>query len=133
MSQKLTSSFSDGERVSAKSKPYTSQSNGDGSFEHPPLELDQDAFRLLKVSPGSSLEPINCDLYSASIPEKDGRYIALSYTWGLSETGHHLSINGHRFPVRDNLYSFLKHFRATLREPTVLWIDAICIWECYPY
>ncbi|KAK4137845.1 hypothetical protein BT67DRAFT_439071 [Trichocladium antarcticum] len=54
-----------------------------GSFVHPPLPVGVDAIRILTVQPGDFYDPIDCTLAPAVFSTKP-RYVALSYTWGLS-------------------------------------------------
>ncbi|KAL2126543.1 hypothetical protein VTI74DRAFT_710 [Chaetomium olivicolor] len=52
-------------------------------FVYPPLPAGTDAIRILSVQPGDFYDPIICTLTPATFDSKP-RYIALSYTWGLS-------------------------------------------------
>jgi hypothetical protein len=69
-------------------------------------------------------------------------YTALSYTWGPPDEGKYILLNGKPFNVRENLWRFLKEAsnrganaslkdvereRPRSRQPTLFWIDAICI------
>ncbi|KAH8746730.1 heterokaryon incompatibility, partial [Hyaloscypha sp. PMI_1271] len=56
------------------------------------------------------------------------KYIALSYTWGDHTPTAPILLDGQRFFVTKNLYSFLQHFRQPPGYGSfVYWIDAICI------
>jgi hypothetical protein len=100
-------------------------------FEYEPLDRDTDSFRLLKLLPAldafSGL--IECLLYHSNITKEDGRYRALSYTWGPSQPKHRILLDGALFHVTGNLFQFLEMYKdVSSGIPTMsLWIDAICI------
>ena len=83
-------------------------------------------FRLLAVQPGETSK-VGCrlsefELHSAARP----RYKALSYTWGTESPSKCIHVDGQAFPVRRNLWTFLRRFQLQ-RQPVLIWIDAICI------
>ncbi|KAF9462819.1 heterokaryon incompatibility protein-domain-containing protein [Collybia nuda] len=91
--------------------------------------LPLNSFRLLTVLPESPQDPglLVCRLsthYIASAPS----YTALSYTWGSNRNPVSIQIEGHSFPIGQNLHQALTHIRLNAAgDPVVLWVDAICI------
>jgi Heterokaryon incompatibility protein (HET) len=77
------------------------------AFEYGPL-IGSNALRLLKVSPADADGALNLTLCHAILSEESDRYVALSYTWGSPDPIRHTALNGKRFPVRENLYEFLR-------------------------
>lgn len=89
--------------------------------------------RVLDLLPGSPeseicvrINPVNLNL------ENPPKYEALSYTWGIPASNHHVFVDTEQdrqiFPVTENLYTALKYLRhpILLRE---IWADAICIYQ----
>ncbi|KAH7074065.1 heterokaryon incompatibility protein-domain-containing protein [Paraphoma chrysanthemicola] len=95
-------------------------------FTHMPLDDSEQQFRLLKLHPGSSNSPIDCDLEAYRI-ENAPVYIGISYMWGPVTPSHTIRLNGMICTVRDNLFNFLLHFRNDTANTKYLWIDYICI------
>ncbi|KAI0455401.1 heterokaryon incompatibility protein-domain-containing protein [Xylaria acuta] len=110
------------------------------SFPYPPLTTEVDAIRVLKLEPGDFADPLVGTLTQAAFSEKP-KYVALSYTWGVSypdnsklsfsyrnPTADSLSLKVNNEPLRvgRNLYLALLHLRS-LTHPITLWVDAICI------
>ncbi|CAN9174750.1 unnamed protein product [Alternaria sp. RS040] len=106
-------------------------------FVHEPVNRLSQEIRLICIIPEAD-GPIKCklkrvNLHSNQTPE----YRALSYTWGASDPVQKIAVNNQSFLVRQNLYDFLKAFRARLyrfkdcgdykSEMQWLWIDQICI------
>jgi len=58
-----------------------------------------------------------------------GDYAAISYAWGEDTYRRSITLNGHRFHVIDNLYTFLETHRAAgqFGRTVKVWVDAICI------
>ena len=95
------------------------------------LPVDGDTIRLFILYPSSDAEAeIEFSLRRANLAASEGKYEALSYTWGeLHSTGRiFLGRNGSRLPVdiRQSLYNCLLRLRRVEKVRT-LWIDAICI------
>ena len=103
-----------------------SRTNGDSHLPYPPLDSNPDSFRLLKLLPGQSSGAVQCELFVASIQEQKNRYTALSYTWGTAKSSINIVVNGRRFSVRKNLYTFFESC-VTRKDFPTLWIDAVCI------
>ncbi|KAI2621815.1 HET-domain-containing protein [Hypoxylon sp. NC1633] len=63
--------------------------------------------------------------------ESNPRYTALSYTWGVDEAVQCVTLNGHKVPIKKNLYAFLRRHYNFLPlshvDEAYLWVDAICI------
>ena len=101
-----------------------------GVYHH----LEPNFMRLLILQPGSTEDPVVCDLEPKQILDaipsdtgpSNGVFEALSYTWGNPTPTHVITCNGSAFPVGTNLFLALVHLRLEDR-PRVLWIDAICI------
>lgn len=61
-------------------------------------------------------------------------FYALSYCWGEEPADQVAQIDGQSFAVSPNLKAGLSSAEIYLKEQvSYLWVDAICIWECYPY
>ncbi|KAF2167615.1 hypothetical protein M409DRAFT_54199 [Zasmidium cellare ATCC 36951] len=84
--------------------------------------------RLLTIQPGEQGDAIRCETAEHPL-RKDLEYSALSYKWGSPPESHSIFLNGHRFPVRKNLWRFLHQARSRACSTLAgsLWIDAICI------
>jgi hypothetical protein len=99
-----------------------------------PINFRNAEIRLLNLLPGSLSSPVECSLWKTTLDRSIflfdkpvPQYTALSYEWGDSrQPRQQIKLNGHRFWVRDNLYSALKHLRSET-DPQTFWIDAICI------
>jgi len=96
---------------------------GDPPHIYRPLRPDD--IRLLILNPGTDDEPIECYLEQWSL-SKVKPFLALSYVWGSPEDPATIHLNGHPVSVTRNLGAFLSAYRGE-HEPTVLWIDALCI------
>ncbi|KAI9694237.1 MAG: hypothetical protein M1820_009095 [Bogoriella megaspora] len=108
-----------------------------GDFEHEPLDTSIQQIRVISVVPKAD-GPLECklknlDLSANPCPE----YRALSYTWGPPSPLQRILLNDRWFTIRQNLYDFLRTFRARLvkfsghdqfdEEVQWIWIDQICI------
>ncbi|KAL8692060.1 MAG: hypothetical protein Q9218_002846 [Villophora microphyllina] len=93
-------------------------------FEHPPLDPSQESIRLVRILPGSSPEPVRCEL--VHVPHSEADYVALSYQWGDLMDLQCIELNGCLFNVTKNLHHFLVSAREKVTTKSV-WIDAICI------
>ena len=89
------------------------------------IDHGQPEVRLLRVRPGSVIDPLECDLYCVSLHAQP-RFKALSYVWGGVEFKRTIVFNGHKVYITPNLYAALEHLRD-LFNTTVLWVDAVCI------
>ncbi|KAK4078247.1 uncharacterized protein Triagg1_3263 [Trichoderma aggressivum f. europaeum] len=88
--------------------------------------LNDRYIRLLKLLPGSDLDPMRVQLRSASL-EDPGPYTALSYVWGDAKVGRRTIYSGDtELSVTANLFHALHRFRD-VSETQTWWIDAICI------
>ncbi|OBS29629.1 hypothetical protein FPOA_03568 [Fusarium poae] len=93
-------------------------------FSYSPL-VDQDfPIRVLQVESDDISESISCTLVNYKDANEKG-WTCLSYTWGTEPPTEEIVINGSSFPVRNNVYNFLKEARRQCL--TNLWIDSICI------
>jgi Heterokaryon incompatibility protein (HET) len=95
-------------------------------FSYEPVDASQATFRLCRLLPGSSEEPVVCELENTPIAPMRGEYSALSYTWGKPADQDCIVLNGNRFYVQPNLFAALTALRKQ-DKVRVLWIDAICI------
>jgi hypothetical protein len=101
-------------------------------FTYDPL-IRSRGIRLLKIKPGFEYEPIECELFEASLDDNPA-YEALSYTWradrklddSSKEKERLILCNGKVLGVQENLYDALIEFRCCKR-PFPFWIDRICI------
>ena len=108
-------------------------------FKHDPLEHPWQ-IRVLEMLPGEGSNPIHCKVrlipggdardidpnYDEAEDKKKIPYHALSYTWGKAIESHIIWLEDKPFPIRANLYEFLKQCRPK-EDSFFLWIDAICI------
>ena len=106
----------------------------EGSAKRDPKRVREDSvfsrwIRLYTAAESKSLNnPIQCAFYTAKIkPCLEEQYIAVSYAWGQPTLSQSISIDGQPFRVHANLYTFLRCYQSQIREPVLLWIDAICI------
>jgi hypothetical protein len=98
-------------------------------FIYTPLNLLQDSIRLIRIADDLSPDGyIQCELRQATIKDT---YICLSYVWGGEFDGTCILLNGQRFWVRANLWSFLDNTRFK-QHISLIWIDAICIDQANP-
>jgi hypothetical protein len=106
-------------------------------FVHEPVNRFLQEIRFLCVIPEAD-GPIKCKLKHVNLQSNQTpEYRALSYTWGAPDPVQNITVNNQSFLVRQNLYDFLKAFRARLyrfrdcgdyeKEVQWLWIDQICI------
>ena len=128
----------------------------DGPYVFEPLNASKSEIRLLALhSATDETGTIFCELRSVELDSEQAsitarsidrfkslpaatkvlepsgpRYNALSYHWGSPEKVGHVVLNGHRFPVTENLEAALRQLRqidANVAPQTRWWIDAICI------
>lgn len=101
-----------------------------GTFPYQPLHADE--IRLVRILLGDG---IAAELEHATMAQAPP-YIALSYTWGRApyrkgrspSAVYTITLNGHQFPVQENLHDALSHLGYRAREENcLLWVDAICI------
>lgn len=110
-------------------------SPNDQAFQYSPLETD-DTIRVVIVLPGDEGEETEYMIQHIT-PEKPVPYIALSYVWGDPTNKESICLDGHLFPVTQNLNAFLQtipcgyeHYETLMGsddELLAFWIDAICI------
>ena len=100
----------------------------DTFYKHARLRDTSKQIRLLKI------------VSNASDAQKDGlhfkldifdfesapAYRTLSYTWGDDTKQHHIRVDNKLFPVRNNLFNFLRIYHQRSTEGYI-WIDYICI------
>ncbi|UZP36619.1 hypothetical protein NXS19_004435 [Fusarium pseudograminearum] len=94
------------------------------AFSCKPLDPKDFPIRVLQVESGDISQSICCSLMNYA--DATGRgWTCLSYTWGTDPPTEEIIINGVPFPVRPNVYNFLRE--AQRQRLTNLWIDSICI------
>jgi hypothetical protein len=99
-----------------------------------PLHLGISAnIRLIEVLAAGSADdssPVSCKLHVVPLDDNPV-YIALSYVWGNASVTKTILLDGEPFVVRENLWNFLNHWKATTADTkhvnSCLWIDAISI------
>ncbi|KAF2139470.1 uncharacterized protein K452DRAFT_232719, partial [Aplosporella prunicola CBS 121167] len=96
-------------------------------FQHEPLDLEQDTFRLLDIDGVSSRGLVECTIRLRNRDDISCSYNALSYAWGSEEQPGWIILNRRRFRVRKNLLQFLQSTTSHAKARRNLWIDAICI------
>jgi hypothetical protein len=93
-------------------------------FSYKPLVDPDFPIRVLQIEPGDISESLSCTLVNY-IDATERGWTCLSYTWGTEPPTKEIIINGSSFPVRTNVYNFLRE--AQRQCLTNLWIDSICI------
>jgi hypothetical protein len=106
-----------------------------------PIESFQTRIISLHGSKGIPNAPLMCTLHAADILHETFEglaihpptgvqridFVALSYTWGNSETPAVIICNEELIPIGANLYNALLALRDAGSIDRYLWIDAICI------
>ncbi|KAI6089526.1 heterokaryon incompatibility protein-domain-containing protein [Hypoxylon rubiginosum] len=100
-----------------------------------PLDTSRGEIRLIKIIPAlNNDETIQCTLETALLSTSGLTHAALSYVWGDPEITRDIHVNGKPFPITENLYDALWHFRSNSallsdgrNSELPLWVDAICI------
>ena len=87
-------------------------------FQFEPLQDDTAQIRLLQVAGDGTycLQSFDVD----DCPP----YTALSYTWGVESATKTIMMDGKRFAVRPNLYSFLQLYAIRYADQW-LWVDQV--------
>lgn len=120
-----------------------------GPYVYQPLDTTKSEIRLLMLhSSTKDDEPVKAQLQhyaleadrsfgaAARIPQALRTFKALSYTWGDASKKVSITVNGHQFPLTENLFTALKNIRNANKAATAIssapvtsfwWIDAICI------
>ena len=91
-----------------------------------PLTRERREIRLIYLHPGAFGEDIKCTITVASLHENP-EYEALSYAWGDPTQRTPIYLNGQKHHATNNLVTALRYLREGIREPRVLWIDALSI------
>ncbi|KAI8936762.1 hypothetical protein NX059_006009 [Plenodomus lindquistii] len=98
------------------------------TFEYEPLDLQTDAFRLIKVHPNRSEHGLlQLSLWHSTVSSSS--YCCLSYRWASQLRQKTILLNGKSFSVGNNLYGFLEELQLQADDgfDTPVWIDSICI------
>jgi hypothetical protein len=135
---KFTSTKSAHNRPFLPSFPVPSLQDG-ALYDHISHDQNLKSIRLLRLTrlststytiSGTSPEKwpgyMECTLHTFNFPECP-EYTALSYVWGSDSPELFISVNGHPFAVRQNLFAALCQFCEKDDISMYLWIDAICI------
>ncbi|CAN9277835.1 unnamed protein product [Alternaria alternata] len=85
----------------------------------------QRAIRLLRIKSGTGDDGIQITLETFDLDSKT-QFTALSYVWGDEKSPCKITCDGHKKPVRRNLWGVLSQLRKQ-RFDSLLWVDAICI------
>ncbi|KAK5677603.1 hypothetical protein LTS10_010177 [Elasticomyces elasticus] len=86
--------------------------------------------RLLKIDDGHADSTLRLRLLTVELNSTTPQYDALSYMWGSKDNVQIAFVDNKSVRVRENLSSFLKHYRDTIpggHKDSYLWIDALCI------
>ncbi|RSL51985.1 hypothetical protein CEP53_008249 [Fusarium sp. AF-6] len=121
----IQTSNSDMERVNALLNKRVVPQKLYGTLD---LGSNPDAIRLVELLPGTSKDPIRCNLRIESRNNEQLSYQALSYVWGNPKPEElvDIELGGQKAPVTPNLYSALSYLRLASAS-RLLWIDALCI------
>jgi hypothetical protein len=97
------------------------------SFQYQPLPRDSTdtVIRILELLPGSSPDPIQCNLRHVDLSHSP-EYEALSYCWGDALDLCSITCNGVLLDIRQSLFTALVHLRLP-EQARQVWADAICI------
>ena len=92
-------------------------------YQYAPLPPG-DTFRVLALKPGSSDEPLQCSLRTATIAGAE--YEAISYVWGSDIKDQRMLCESRTMNITTNLHEALRTLR---KEDNIryLWADSICI------
>ncbi|GKU07398.1 het protein [Fusarium langsethiae] len=91
-----------------------------------PLAPDQDCTRLLRIEKAANdSDPISCILSQVIFGDRP-KFDALSYMWGCDKAEQKITLNGHEFSIRQNLWDALQYLRKHCPGRDY-WIDAVCI------
>jgi hypothetical protein len=102
------------------------------AFRYEPLDPENRSIRLLSLLPGLPDDPLAGRLRHSRLGAGP-KYKALSYVWGASPasgggSASLITVDGHGFPVSDNLLAALQHLRSIDgAQEALYWIDAVCI------
>ena len=92
--------------------------------------------RLIKLLPGTTDEPLRCELHVAAVIIEEGlgvvgepsavQYDALSYSWGRPSLTASIECNGMETWIPPSMADGLRQLRLQI-EPRWMWCDALCI------
>ena len=100
-------------------------------LEHPiyrPLDPEKREVRFMRIlstDGGNTSTTIHCEVQTFSLDQRPD-YKALSYAWTKEQPTCQIRVNGRPFPVRPNLYEYLRIVHAESQSGWIF-IDAICI------
>lgn len=97
-------------------------------FTYKPFKDPSSSIRLLKVRPFRQDGLVEVEIQQDGYGDNRScdPYMCLSYVWGESMQSRWISLNGHKHPVRLNLFNFLQVASVQFANKS-LWIDALCI------
>ncbi|KAK5691371.1 hypothetical protein LTR97_011363 [Elasticomyces elasticus] len=103
------------------------------AYHYEPLKDVVDSryeIRLLKIDGGQANSALRLRLLTVNLISTTAQYDALSYVWGSEDNQQIAFVDDKSVRLRENLSSFLKHYRDTMcaeHQDAYLWIDAQCI------
>jgi hypothetical protein len=109
-----------------KASNTTSPQRDENRYKYRDLKASE--IRLLKLSPGSGIDPLEGTIEDVAL-EEAGSFCALSYVWGIDST----SIAPSYLHTADGVITITASLHSALRSvrdkclPKRLWIDAVCI------
>lgn len=89
-----------------------------------PLDPSKNQVRLMRVRHNENVD-ITSELATFSLNDQP-EYVALSYAWTKEAPTRKITLNGHEFAVRPNLYAYLELMKRELHDNWIF-IDAICV------
>ena len=99
-------------------------------YSYTPLDTSSGCIRLIRIHNESESDTINIQVQTFPLADCPA-YVAVSYTWGdPNGPMKAISLDGRRFDVRRNLWSFLHTIvdhHGDDADQQLFWIDAICI------
>lgn len=89
-----------------------------------PLDPSKNQVRLMRMLHDGTTD-IRCELATFSLNDRP-EYIALSYAWTKEAPTRKITLNGHDFRVRPNLFAYLELMKKEHHDQWIF-IDAICV------
>jgi hypothetical protein len=90
------------------------------------LSLDGQFTRIMSLQPDEHEATLSYEIKTTSLKDAQGKYEALSYTWGDKVPSQEIHCNNSTLPLQPNLASALRR-SCRISSTRDLWVDYICI------